>query len=125
MTQENGQLTDFDVAAWQNTGKEALEALNEKRAGLQAEIETVDAKIVSIKESLGIATKPRRIRLRPLILQALEEKKGKWVTFVVLCGTIQATHPDVESDKILTATKRAARDIEDLEMKDDGKVILR
>ena len=124
MTQENDQVTDFDVEAWQNTGKTALEALSAKRSGLQAEIEAVDVKIVSIKESLGIATKPKRIRLRPLILQAVEEKKGKYVTLASICGTIHVSHPDVEDEKILTAVKRAVHDVEGLEMKDDEKVKL-
>lgn len=116
---------DFNYDMWREQGSHALDSLKAKQQELLGELEKVEGLIHSIECDLGIAEKkPKRVRIRPVIMAQIEANKSKWVEEDVIIEAVMANIEDVDVSSVKTALSRAVRDIDLLEEK-DGKLRLK
>lgn len=116
---------EFNYDSWRNQGAQALNSLKEKQQELLGELNEVESMIHNIECDLGIAEKkPKRIRIRPVIMAQVEANKGKWVEEDVIVDAVMANLEDVDVSSVKTALSRAVRDLDVLEEK-EGKIRLK
>lgn len=115
----------FDINAWQEQGKKALEELQEQKTSLEEQLDKVCDEIAEIETALGIAPeRQKRVRLRPLILGQAEANKGKRIPLEVVVQAVQENlEVEVEESIILTAINRAVKAVEELTLNEKGLML--
>ena len=115
----------FDINAWQEQGKKALETLQSKKADLEIQLEKVCDEIFNVEAALGISpARQKRVRLRPLILGQAEANKGKAVPVEVVVQAVKENLTvEVTDDSIITAITRAVKDVDGLVLDEKGLML--
>lgn len=108
----------FDFEKWRSEGLIAIEDLRDERDRLSARLSTVEENLRSMEETLAIrpkvarpasasASKGRKFRIRPLILQVLFENPGE-VKLETIVDAIQESNSSITVSAIEAACRRLA-----------------
>lgn len=116
----------FDISAWMDEGKKALNALYEEKAGLEEKLGAVQAQIVDVEKTLGIGPRrAKRVRIRPSIVDVLSANKGKRIPMEKLVEAVNEMidSAEVSEDAIAQATIRLSKDAEDVTITEKGVML--